>query len=358
MKIALYSPYLDTAGGGEKYILTVAEIFSSKYNVTVLLDNHLFSLGVENIKNKMENFHNMDFSRISFIHAPLGKGSSFFERLIFLKKFDILIYLTDGSIFYSTAKKSFLHFQVPFPNTSAKSIWGKIKLSSWKMAIYNSDFTKGYVEKEWPIRGKVVYPPVSTDLFKVLKKKKQIISVGRFFGYLKDKKHELLIKTFRELVNKKNLDGWSLHLVGAAGEGDKEYVEKLKKEADGYKIYLHPNLPFKKLTKLYGESSIYWHAAGFGEDDPTRMEHFGISTVEAMAAGCIPVVVNKGGLIEIVENGISGFLWNNLAEFKNITYKLIEDGKLTEKMKLTAKKRAQIFSKDIFAKKILDLVEK
>lgn len=357
MKIALYSPYLDTAGGGEKYILTAAEILSSKHDVTVLLDDHLISLGINNLKSKIEKLHQIDFSKIDFKKAPLGKGSLIAERLIFLTNFDMLIYLTDGSIFYSTAKKNIIHFQVPIPLTQA-SIWSRIKLSSWDLAIYNSFFTKKHIEESWPIKGEVIYPPVSTNLFKTQKKKNQIISVGRFFGYLKNKKHELLIKTFKDLVKEKKLNEWSLHLVGAAGDGDKEYIKKLRKEAQKFKIFIYPNLAFDDLKILYGESRIYWHAMGFREDDPTKMEHFGVTVVEAMAAGCVPVVINKGGLTEIVEDGKSGFLWNDVEDFKSLTMRLIEDEKLTNRIKLKAIKRAQIFNKNIFAKKILELVEK
>lgn len=357
MKIALYSPYLDTAGGGEKYILTAAEVLSLKHDVSVLLDDHLYSLGINNIKKRIEKLHNINFSKIDFIKSPLGKGSLFLERLFFLKKFDVLIYLTDGSIFYSTAKKNIIHFQVPFPNNGAKSFWGRIKLSSWKMAIYNSQFTKEYIEKEWPIRGKVIYPPVSVNLFKPLSKKKQIVSVGRFFGFLKDKKQGLLIDVFKSLVDGNRLNDWSLHLVGAASGGDMEYVDSLRQYAKGYKIFIHPNLPFEDLKKLYGESSIYWHASGYQESDPTKMEHFGITIVEAMVSGCIPVVVNKGGAKEIIEEGESGFLWNEVEDLKKFTLSLIKDAKLRERMKEKSEKRSEMFSKDQFSREIIKLVE-
>lgn len=358
MKVALYSPYLDTTGGGEKYILTAAEVFAKNHDVFVLLDNHLSAIGIEKIKKRIENLHDIDLSRVNFLKAPIGKGSAFFKRLFFLRKFDVLFYLTDGSIFYSTAKKSYLHFQVPFPNMAVKSLWGKIKLSSWNLAIYNSEFTKNYVDRDWSIKGKVIYPPVSTNLFKALKKKKQIISVGRFFGYLKDKKHKILIDVFKTLVDEYKLNEWSLHLVGAMSDGDKEYVDSLKKQAQGYKIFIHPNLPFEDLKKLYGESSIYWHASGYGESDPKKMEHFGITIVEAMASGCVPAVVNSGGAKEIIESRVNGYLWNETWELQSFTLELMKDPKIRERMMTKAVKRAENFSKERFAENILGLAGK
>jgi len=37
------------------------------------------------------------------------------------------------------------------------------------------------------------------------------------------------------------------------------------------------------------------------------LEHFGITTVEAMAAGCVPLVYDSGGQAEIVSSGYNGY---------------------------------------------------
>lgn len=356
MKIAIYSPYLDTAGGGEKYMLTIAEILSQDNEVDLLLDHHLQSLDVKNIISKMEQMHGLNLLNTNLVPSPMSPKSSAFEKYLFLKKYDVLICNTDGSIFYSSAKRSFIHFQVPFENTNALGVKGKIKLSSWNQAIYNSQFTKKIIEKSWPITGVVIYPPVSTDLFKQLKKKKQILTVGRFFSFDKLKKHQLMIDTFKEMVVNSNLKGWSLHLAGGMDEGNKEYLEQLKKSAKDFEIYFHPNISLKDLQKIYGESSIYWHAKGFGETDPKTFEHFGITTVEAMAAGCVPVVVNLGGQTEIVEDKISGFLWDTIEEWKEKTIKLAENPKLRLRVSQQAIKRSNIFDKKHFQEKIKKLV--
>ncbi|MCR4305699.1 MAG: glycosyltransferase family 4 protein [Candidatus Daviesbacteria bacterium] len=355
MKIAIYSPYLDTFGGGEKYMMTIAEALVD-HQVEVCLDRHLNDLGNDYLKNKLQERFNLNLTNVSFIKAPLGRGASALERSLFLKRYDLLFYLTDGSIFYPTSKKNILHIQSPLIGQPAKSLWGKIKLKGWDLIIYNSHFTEEHSRKMWPIKSEVVYPPVDVNKIKTLKKKKYILSVGRFFGYLKDKKHEVIIKSFKKIYESKGLDDWSLHLVGSAGEGDGEYLQQLKDLARGLPVNFYPNLSYDKLIKLYGESLIYWHAAGFGEDDPTKMEHFGITTVEAMAGGCVPVVIGKGGQMEIVENGKSGLLWNSLEELENLTLKLIKDENLWQKMSGEAQVRALNFNKDKFKQKILTLI--
>lgn len=356
MKIAIYSPYLDTFGGGEKYMMTVAEMLSLKSDVDVFLDKHLGSLGAGYLKSELSERFDLDLGSVNFIGAPLGKDSSAFSRYFFLKEYDVLFYLTDGSIFIPAAKKNILHIQSPLAGEPAKSAWGKFKLKSWDLIIYNSGFTKINSQKNWPLKSQIIYPPVDTDKIKPLKKKKYILSVGRFFGYLKDKKQGLLIESFKDLC-KNGLKGWSLHLVGSASQGDQDYLNQLKNIAGKFPVNFYPNLAYDNLIKLYGESSIYWHAAGFEETDPPKMEHFGISTVEAMAGGCVPVVIGKGGQTEIVEHRKSGFLWNNLNELKDFTLKLINDFNLYKELSEGAIRKSKSFSKQKFTEKINEIIK-
>lgn len=357
MKAAIYSPYLDTFGGGERYMLTIAELLSQhSFKVDVILNEQLNSLDGEYLKSELQIRFNLNLLNVNFIKGPLGKGSNFLDRFFFLKKYDVLFYLTDGSIFYPSSKQNILHVQSPLLGESAKSLWRKIKLNGWDLVIYNSRFTKQNSQKNWPISSEIIYPPVDVVKIKPLKKKKYILSVGRFFGYLKDKKHEILIKTFKEILKEDILNGWSLHLVGSAGDGDKKYLDELKNLAKGFPIKFYPNLGYYDLKTLYGESSIYWHASGYGENDPAKMEHFGISTCEAMTGGCVPVVIGKGGQVEIVDNKIGGFLWDNLSQLKSYTIKLIKDENLRKKMGKEAVRKSKDFSKENFRKKIMNII--
>lgn len=357
MKIAVYSPYLDSFGGGERYMMTIAEACSLGNVVDILLDQHLKELGVDYLKDTLSKRFDLNLKTVNFIKAPIGRNSSFLSRIFFLAKYDVLFYLTDGSIFYPTGKRNILHIQSPLVGQPAKGIWGKLKLKGWDLIIYNSKFTKENSKRNWPLSSQVIYPPADVQHVQPLKKKKYILSVGRFFGYLKDKKHELLIKTFKELFETGRIKEWSLHLVGSAGDGDRDYLAKLQGLAKRLPIKFYPNLDYHNLIKLYGQSSIYWHAAGFGEDDPVKMEHFGISTVEAMAGGCVPVVIAKGGQKEIVEDGRSGYLWETLNELKRVTIELTEDSNLRNQMAGQATARAKNFSQEIFKEKIMEVIK-
>lgn len=356
MKVAIYSPYLDTLGGGERYMMTIAQILSEGYSVDVLLDSHLASFNIDKLKKNLEERFNLELSKVSFKKAPVGRDSSFFSRLFFLNNYDLLFYLTDGSIFIPTARKNILHIQTPLLGQPTKSLWGRLKLMGWDLIIYNSKFTEGTAKKNWPKKSMVIYPPVEVLKIKPLEKKKYILSVGRFFGYLRDKKQRVLIDAFKKLYKKKVMMDWSLHLVGSATTGDQDYIDELKEIAKGMPVNFYPNLEYGELIKLYGQSSIYWHGAGYGETDPTKMEHFGISTVEAMAAGCVPVVIGKGGQTEIVEHGKSGFLWSNLNELENLTLRLINDNDFWKGLSAKARIRAKLFSREKFVETINQLI--
>jgi glycosyltransferase involved in cell wall biosynthesis len=71
-----------------------------------------------------------------------------------------------------------------------------------------------------------------------------------------------------------------------------------------------------------------------------------------MAAGCVPVVVNKGGQPEIVEHGRTGFVWNTLDELKAYTRLLMDDDRLWQTMSAAARERAQRFSRASFLREM------
>lgn len=55
------------------------------------------------------------------------------------------------------------------------------------------------------------------------------------------------------------------------------------------------------------------HAKGLFVDEEKSsdlLEHFGITTVETMSAGCVPIVINRGQP-EIVKEG-TGYVWYTL----------------------------------------------
>ncbi|MCX6724523.1 MAG: glycosyltransferase, partial [Candidatus Shapirobacteria bacterium] len=127
-----------------------------------------------------------------------------------------------------------------------------------------------------------------------------------------------------------------------------------------YPIEIITNPQFNHLKRLYGQAKIFWTAAGFGFDEakePEKMEHFGITTVEAMAAGCVPIVINKGGQKEIVKEGENGLLWEKETDLIAKTLKLMGDQKEWQTLSKKAQKKSQDFSEKVFYQRIKEIIK-
>ena len=83
-----------------------------------------------------------------------------------------------------------------------------------------------------------------------------------------------------------------------------------------------------------------------------------MTVVEAMASELVPVVVAKGGIPEIISDGIDGYLWNTLDELVYKTKSLIDSPDDLEKMSKKAVIKCQKFSKDNFEIGLLSLIKK
>lgn len=235
-------------------------------------------------------------------------------------------------------------------------------LDNYQTLIANSEFTKKWTKYYWKKDSIVIYPPVDVDKFKPGKKRNIIVNVGRFFVGGHSKRQDVLVRAFREMVDKKLLDNtWELHLLGGAAVGNEheKFIRHIKEKAKGYKIFFHFSPPFSELRKIVSEAKIYWHATGYGLKEnkvPIQFEHFGISVVEGMAAGAVPIVYNGGGLPEIVNSKV-GRVWKTIKGLKRNTYKIINNKDLMKELSLSAQKSSKNFSKERFGKEIMKLLE-
>jgi glycosyltransferase involved in cell wall biosynthesis len=233
-----------------------------------------------------------------------------------------------------------------------------MKLFRVDKIVCNSKFTKRFIDHEYGVESVVVYPPVPTDQIRPKRKENTIISVGRFSQLTQAKHQDVLVKSFKRMVDS-GLTDWKLVLAGGIEIGAREYVEELEKKTEGYPIEIIKSPDFKILKVLYGTSKIFWSASGYGENEeknPMNVEHFGITTVEAMAGGAVPLIFNAGGHKEIVDDGKSGILWNEIRELTHETLKLIKDGKKLNELSRNAKESCLRFSAERFEENIRSLI--
>lgn len=353
MKLGIFSPYLDTLTGGELYVLTAASCLSIEHDVFLFWDDPAI------LEKASEKFR-IDLSKVTVVKNIFSKDISTAKRMLLSKKYDGILYLSDGSIPLVASKKLFLHFQFPVEWVE-NSFQTRLKMRKVAKVICNSYFTKQFIDKKFNVKSFVLYPPANLSEDKTFEKKNTILTVGRF-SLSEDgsdfKKIGILAKAFKDF-QKKRLKGWRFSIAMSVREDQKEEFEDFKKNLKSNFIDLHVNPSFKELCKLYGESKIYWHAAGFGEDlekHPERAEHFGISTVEAMSYGSIPVVVNAGGQKEIIENTVNGYLWNTFDELVEITHKIARDAEHMQAVSGNSMQTSKKFSRERFCQEIGQLI--
>ncbi len=328
MRIGIYNPYFDGFGGGERYTLTLASHWAKKHDVFLFWDD-------DSVRGIAQKRFNIDLSRVKTTQN-FFRSKNVFKKASLSKKYDLIFFLSDGSIPTSFAKRNILHFQVPFERIQVNPL----KLRVYQAIICNSNFTKHNLDPRLGRSSIVIYPPVDITQFHPGKKENIVLSVGRFTSYFQAKKQEILIEAWK----KANMKNWKLFLVGGLLPSDQAYFEKLTKLASGLSIHFLPNISFDQLVELYGKASIYWHAAGYGEQDPKLAEHFGITTVEAMASECIPIVYNGGGLTEIVEDGKNGYLWSTQEELIEKTKNVL----MNQTMRRQAIEKAKDFDVQAF----------
>lgn len=342
MKAAIFSPYLDTQGGGERYVFSVAKIFH---------DNG-FDVDVESKDNKI----------IEKLAKRFGMDSDGINVVDSIKRgdgYDYCFWLSDGSVPTLYARKNILHFQRPFFNVDGKSLINRMKFFRINKVVVNSRFTKEWIDKEYPIESIVVYPPVDVHQFKPGKKENLILNVARFSQLEQSKRQDVLVKAFQRIYDS-GFRNWKLTLAGGSEVGRTKFVDQLIKNAKGYPIKIIENPSFEKISELYSSSKIFWSASGYGIDEklnPQKVEHFGITTVEAMAAGAIPIIYKAGGHMEIVKPEENGYLWSTVEDLISTTKDIIDDSKLLKEISQRASKDALKYSYARFKGEILSLIK-
>ena len=360
--VAIYNPGWQAFGGGEKYACSIAESLSRAAGVRVRL-----LVTKQNIsKERLTQYFNVDLANVDLVKMRPG------EVRQSLAQADLGVVIFNFRLFGFPSKRNVYVMQIPYARLSfggilkrflkgefveaVKDPYRKYVLSavrrSDKILVY-SKFVRDVLKEYHGISSEVLYPPI--DDFRTNGTKENVVlSVGRFFsGLFNDKRHDVLIDSFKRLSDQLGDHRWRYNLVGSCTDDQpsQEYLASLKEAAKGYPIHFYVNMAYEELKRQYNTATLFWHAAGFGIDEavaPESTEHFGMTTVEAMSAACIPIVMNKGGQKEIVQHGVNGFLWDSTDELVRITADVMQGRTETDNLRNEARRRFEDFNREKF----------
>lgn len=354
MKIGAYNPYLWTRGGGERYFLEAASLLTNRHEVEIVVPRGPGL--VDELVDDLSNMFNLNLSKLEFVQEASPRQH--LRAASALRGYD-------GSL---TVTNRYPPGGVPRPHVSilqfpwGVATWSHARRWAAARAFRNCDRVVTYSEfvAKWvdsiPSGHSICVPPgVRSVPSANFEKECIILAVGRFSAGGHNKKHRALIDAFGQLAEE--LPGWRLVLVGAARAQDSTYIDVLRSAASGLDIEFRLNAPHADLEFLYQSAQFLWHATGYGEDagrHPELMEHFGIVVVEAMSAGCVPIVFNGGGPPSIVERGCSGIVWSDLTELVQQTVRLAQNSKECIELSENAVLRSEDFGETKFAINFID----
>lgn len=365
--LALYDHTLHLIGGGEKYGCTMAAALQDKFDVTLIAHRPV------TLANLME-WYDLDLSRCRVKILPLD----FFDKkdqglinpdLVSDRSENPFLTVSRESGNYDFfINNSMLEMVYPLSNISLfvchfpeRRKGAYFYVQHYRHLIYNSRYTAEWIEKKWRLSpSHHIYPPVDMEpaVGQMLAKENIILSVARFESGGSKQQAEM-IAAFARLRAKapRELQNWKLILCGGSASPN-PYLEKIRallKAQPDLPVELKINIPLNELKKLYARSALFWHFCGLQQSNPAHVEHFGMSTVEAMQNQCLPIVFDGGGQREIVENGISGFRFANIRQLLDLTLQLIRDPGQRQRSSRAAQLRGGNFTRAIFVERIRGL---
>jgi GT2 family glycosyltransferase/glycosyltransferase involved in cell wall biosynthesis len=352
----LYTPYPLVPGGGERYLLTIAQALSRRYRTYLLTPERYSAYRLRTIATEL----GLDLSAVKL------QAVSSAQRIA---DCDLFIAMGNEGLppIAAVGRRRVFLCQFPFPMhpNHVASAWGT--LDEYDDVLVYSEFAarhfrsraKRLARRVPPVTVLAPSAPMYDDAGAAARRPGRILNVGRFAPGGHCKRQDTLVDAFRILVETSGRSDLELHLVGtvAADPAAREFYIAAHARAQGLPVYFHLNAPPDVVRDLYATSSFYWHATGYGQSEtlaPERMEHFGISVVEAMSAGTIPLVYGAGGPAQIVQNGHTGFHWFSPRELAQQTAALLEleSEPATELMRGRAHAEAQQYDTHAFEQRL------
>jgi len=271
-------------------------IEKGNYDITIITDGDTLP------------FYHQSFSKdnaITYCHFPSAKYHIDSENLEYLRDMKLANFsqIQDRDFYSKKSESSVLD-----PETQYK-IKGYFRFLRAKydslmknsLVLTNSEYSRKVTHNALSIDAKILYPPVDVETFhrialKPTSRENIILIISRIAP---DKQIENAIEVAKILRGRGRIGGGKQKGMVIAGNlhcYDIQYYQQLQKMIADYDlseyVSLQTNVSLIKLIQLMQTAKVYFH--------PRIGEHFGISTVEAMAAGLVPIVSDVGGHTEFV----------------------------------------------------------
>ncbi|MCU7836179.1 MAG: glycosyltransferase [gamma proteobacterium symbiont of Taylorina sp.] len=220
--------------------------------------------------------------------------------------------------------------------------WLMHRIRLWDLAssfrvdffIANSHFVQKRIKKIYRRNSQVIFPPVNTHDFVISNEiGDYYLMVGQLVAY---KNTLLAIEAFN--INKKKLI-----IIGHGAE-----LKMLQKKAHENIIFLGTQ-PFTEIKKYYSQCKALIFPG---------IEDFGLVPVEAMASGRPVIAYKKGGVLDTIENKVSGVFFEHAnVEALNNAINWYEDH--TDHFdSIKIKQHSEQFDSSIFKQQITQFISK
>ena len=209
-----------------------------------------------------------------------------------------------------------------------------------------SNFIENYVQKNLDASKKdtsIIFNAIDTELFQPLGLEKKegfrLVAIG---SLNKNKNHRFLVELMAELIKKGHSN---IHLDIIGGGPQRENLEKLISKLgvqDNVHLVGIVDDPEKHLNQSHVLVHCSWH------------EPFGLVLIEAMACGIPVLSFNTGGPLELVKNGVNGYLVqkDNKEEYLGRIIQLIENQDELAELCKTSLAFAQDYGIDSYSRKV------
>ncbi len=354
---AAFTPYPLTHGGGERYLLAAAQSMGSQaYNRTsaIITPTRYSDCRVNTLCWELG--------------LPSGELRSLALQQTASKRIHRYIHMGNELLPSATGLglSNVFHCQFPFPEPLAGADLkrGLAHLATYDVVVVNSHFTRtAYLHALAKVSDqsqdvRVIYPGVefvpSLCAPTTKQKEKLILSIGRFCPKGHAKRQDLIIAAFKKLRSQNLLEGWRVVFCGnvLSDAASFDYFESLKAASVGLPIEFALSPDRAQILSLYQRASIYVSATGAGIQNPRdyhRCEHFGITVVEALSAGCLPIVYKTGGPAEIIAATGIGFTFDDEPDLRRQLMKAADQyGRVACKSEI--EKLDQLYGQNTFSR--------